>query len=105
MNRSISKPPSLLTLLPAHRKLNELNELTRRTIAADLKFKREKRAREKMIKEYLEEKRHLRDKVKAIVEAAEEQHAEEQFQAFHRRREKQLAELVVRIAHIMMLYL
>jgi ribosomal protein L14E/L6E/L27E len=78
-----------------------LNELTRRTIAADLKFKREKQAREKMIKEYLEEKRHLRDKVKAVMEAAEEQYAEEQFQAFHRRREMQLAELVVRMCNMM----
>ena len=78
-----------------------MNELTRHTIAADLKFKREKQAREKMIKEYLEEKRHLRDKVKAVMEAAEEQHAEEQFQAFHRRREMQLAELVVRMCHML----
>jgi len=53
-----------------------------------------------MVKEYLEEKRHIREKVKEVLEVAEEQHAEEQFQAFHRRREMQLAELVVSWVYI-----
>lgn len=65
---------------------------TSKIIREELVHNAEQRRNNKVVKEMLAAKKHLRDEVKEIVKEAKAQNVEEEFKAFHVRREQQQKE-------------
>jgi SpoVK/Ycf46/Vps4 family AAA+-type ATPase len=53
--------------------------------------------RSKLVKELVESRQHIREKIREAIDTAEAINIEEEFQAFHKRRAEQIAEAKVNI--------
>ncbi len=87
-----------INIEPFCSKLDELGNVINKTIKDELIFKKEQHRRNKEVKEMIAAKKHLRDEVRAVIQEANAQTVENEFQAFHKRREAQLEEYRVKVA-------
>ena len=67
------------------------------TIKKDIENRNAERARDKMIREMIAARQHLRDEVKQVLDEAELKQSQEEFEEYKKRRELQLAEINVLI--------
>ncbi|RYH20726.1 hypothetical protein EON65_22625 [archaeon] len=58
----------------------------------ELRYKKAEADRARLVKDLVESRQHIRDKVRQAIEQAEAVAVDEQFKAFHRRRAEQHAE-------------
>jgi len=73
-------------------KLDRLHAAANKTIRDELAFKRERQRHNRLTKEAMAAKKHIREEVHEKLEDAHKITVEEEFQAFHKRRDEQLAE-------------
>lgn len=64
-------------------------------MAAELKYYNTQKETDKMVKELLKQREHIREEVRENLQAAKMDQVEEEFKAFHKRRAAQLAEAEV----------
>ncbi len=74
-------------------------------MAKELAHKKATKEQDRIIRELLNAKKHLRDEVKAVLQTAEAEQIENQFKDYHKRRDAQLAELTVNNREIFFLCL
>jgi hypothetical protein len=72
--------------------LDKLGRTVNKAIQDEHFYKKEQQRHNKVMKEMLVAKKHLREEVKAVVQEAKVQDVEQEFRAFHKRREEQLQE-------------
>ena len=85
--------PGVLVLFRA---LADLKDSAVESMQKELTHKKAMREQDRIIRELLNAKKHLRDEVKAVLKTAEAEQVEAQFKEYHKRRDAQLAELTVR---------
>ncbi len=81
------------------RVFDDLNDKAAATIAGALKFKHAEQTQNKLIRDLVESREHIRNNVRQAIETAEAVAVDEEFRSFHRRRAEQSAEQKV-ITHI-----
>ncbi len=84
-----------LNVVFVNRALENLKESADETRIKELAYKKQQRKQDRIIRELLNAKKHLRDEVNVIKADAQNAMIEKQFKEYHVRRDLQLAELNV----------
>ena len=79
-----------------NRALDDLNATSAQNMVKELAHKKAEKEQDKMIREMLKARKHLRDEVKAVIDESNAKERDAEFQDFHRRHDLRLAEINVR---------